>query len=165
MAPSAVSQRASSSSIASTLTPAGHLLPLVLLRGQKPLPEGYPTELQHVGDHIRKRRMDRGLFLGEVAETFGADLVTVLNWEKGYSKPTIRFWPSIIDFLGYDPSPKPTSISEKLRALRRRRGWNQKRLAQELGVDPTTLGRWERGAGPFSRKHWALVETLLAAES
>ena len=33
-----------------------------------------------------------------------------------------------------------------IRSLRGRRGWTQARLAQELGTDPVTVSRWERGA-------------------
>ena len=34
----------------------------------------------------------------------GVNTWTLGNWEKGYTKPALRFWPKIIDFLGYDPS-------------------------------------------------------------
>ena len=35
--------------------------------------------------------------------------------------------------------------SEAIRSLRKRRGWTQAELAHELGTDPVTVSRWERG--------------------
>jgi 8-oxo-dGTP pyrophosphatase MutT (NUDIX family) len=35
--------------------------------------------------------------------------------------------------------------SEAIRSLRERRGWTQAELAHELGTDPVTVSRWERG--------------------
>jgi hypothetical protein len=39
-----------------------------------------------------------------VAELIGVDLFTVLNWERGATKPKFRYLPAIIRFLGYNPS-------------------------------------------------------------
>ncbi len=39
---------------------------------------------------------------------------------------------------------KPVVFYEQLLRERRRRGWSQEKVAQLLGVDPKTVGRWER---------------------
>jgi transcriptional regulator with XRE-family HTH domain len=40
---------------------------------------------------------------------------------------------------------QPTqSLGQRIKACRQFRGISQKELADQLGVDPTTLGRWER---------------------
>jgi transcriptional regulator with XRE-family HTH domain len=42
-----------------------------------------------------------------------------------------------------------------IRWLRARRGWTQARLAKEMGTDPVTVSRWERGVSrprPGARK-------------
>jgi transcriptional regulator with XRE-family HTH domain len=75
----------------------------------------------------------------------GVDASTIWNWEKGRSHPEIRYLPAIISFLGYDPRPRPASLSEQLTWYREGKGWTQARLADALHVDPTTLGRWEQG--------------------
>jgi DNA-binding XRE family transcriptional regulator len=55
-----------------------------------------------VGDHIRARRLDLGLFQREVAERIGVSEATVYGWEKlGYS-PSMRHWPGILAFLQYE---------------------------------------------------------------
>ncbi len=82
-------------------------------------------------------------------------------WEKGRSCPEIRFWPAIIHFLGYDPSPAPKTTAERLTAARRMDGWSQGRLALALGVDPSAVRDWEAGKEPhFLRCRWAVEETL-----
>jgi len=59
--------------------------------------------------------------------------------------------------LDYEPWPVPTTLPEKLRAARLRRGWSIKRSAATLGVDEATFGRWEKGGLP-GRQHIAAVE-------
>jgi transcriptional regulator with XRE-family HTH domain len=53
--------------------------------------------------------------------------------------------PKIIAFLGYCPwHSEPRSLAEKVVPTRRLLGLSQKKLARHLGVDPGTLGNWER---------------------
>jgi putative transcriptional regulator len=41
-------------------------------------------------------------------------------------------------------------LREKLKELRRKRGWSQEDLAREIGVSMTTVQRWEaRGGKPY----------------
>jgi len=71
------------------------------LKGCKPLPEAYPTQLETLGDHLRKRRLDLGLLQRQVAEELGIRKGTVYNWESNHRSPQLRFMPRIIEFLGY----------------------------------------------------------------
>lgn len=52
---------------------------------------------------------------------------------------------------------------EKLRRLRRARGWSQERLAEELRVNKKTIERWERG-NPIFPRHLARLEELFEAD-
>jgi len=118
----------------------------------KPLSDKYPKELKSLGDHIRKRRLDLGLFQKQVADRIGVDESTVFNWESNETSPQIHHIPRVVQFLGYDPFPTPETHADKLRKIRRRLGLNQRAMAERLGVDPTTLGRWERGEGLPSKR-------------
>jgi transcriptional regulator with XRE-family HTH domain len=73
--------------------------------------------------------------------------------------------PAIIRFLGYDPTASdPTvSIGERLRATRRARGLSRKKVAVLLGIDESTLWKWEeRGEqGRPARRVLATVEEFL----
>jgi transcriptional regulator with XRE-family HTH domain len=114
------------------------------LRGQKPR-EGYPEEPRTVGEHLKRRRFDLGLRQKDVAREVGANFKTYENWERGRTEPEVRFFPAVIRFLGYDPSPVPVSLPDRIRAARRRKGISQLELARRLGLDPTTVQAWEGG--------------------
>jgi transcriptional regulator with XRE-family HTH domain len=143
------------------------VLPFCHLELSAPIPpvRGYPETLQTLGEHLKKRRLDLGLLQREVAEQVGASKATLLNWERGRSEPELRFMLAIIRFLGYDPTaPDPTlSIGERLRATRRARGLSRKKVALLLGIDESTLWKWEeRGEqGRPARRVLAAVEGFL----
>lgn len=77
---------------------------------------------------------------------------TVRNWETGVT-PSIEHWPRIIDFLGFEPWPEPTTPAQKLQAARRRQGLSIIEAARVLAVDPSTLWWWEHGRKPHRREH------------
>jgi len=58
--------------------------------------------------------------------------------------PALRFLPGIVQFLGYAPWNAGGAIGERLLAYWLERGLSQEALAAVLGVDPGTLGGWER---------------------
>ena len=118
------------------------------LTARKPCPLPYPAQLDTLGDHIRKRRLDLGLLQREVAEVVGVTESSIWNWEANRSTPQLRFIPKVVAFLGYEPySTTSDSCGERLVAFRRSMGLSQKVLAHRLAVDPGTLGSWERGQG------------------
>lgn len=53
--------------------------------------------------------------------------------------------PAIIRFLGYDPLPPPKNWAEQLVRFRVALGMTQQKAARQIGVDQSTLARWERG--------------------
>lgn len=86
-----------------------------------------------------------------------------MNWELGHTEPEFRHVPAIHGFLGYVPeNRKEWSIGERLKGRRRALGWSQKRAAVHLGVDPTTLAKWEREVGEPRGRFANVVETWLA---
>jgi len=121
----------------------------VTLRGHKSHPPGYPRSLKTIGDHLRKRRFDLKLAQREVAERTGVNKTTVQFWENNQVKPSLAFIPKITEFLGYDPYGSTAcslnSLGDTILAFRRRYGLSQKKLARLVGIDPTTIGAWERG--------------------
>lgn len=89
--------------------------------------------------------MDLGLLQREVGQRIGASVATVTLWEKGRVEPGLKWVPAILEFLGHDPRPVPDTLGKRLVRYRQCRAWSQKRLAEALEVDPTTLSRWELG--------------------
>jgi DNA-binding XRE family transcriptional regulator len=60
---------------------------------------------------------------------------------------------------------EPKTLSEQIVNYRRLLGITQKELAKSLGVDPGTLGRWERGKGYPQAKHLKKVTEFLETAS
>ena len=96
-----------------------------------------------MGQHLKKRRVELGLFQRDLRKRFKLEKETYANWEKDRCAPAMKHWPSIIAFLGFDPSPMPLTLGEKLLSYRRTQGVSRKALAETLGVDEGTLWRWE----------------------
>ena len=71
---------------------------------------------------------------------------TVTNWELNRTSPALRLLPRLFQFLGYMPCPAGQSWADRLRNSRRSLGLSQERLAGVLGVDESTVARWERGS-------------------
>ena len=97
----------------------------------------------------------------QVARQIGVDESTLFNWESNETLPAIRHVPGIIRFLGYNPFPEPMMFSEKPRLARTGLGLSQRLMASRLGVDPTTLGFWERSERTPSKKLLARLEKSL----
>lgn len=119
-----------------------------------------------MGEHLKRRRLDLGKTQKEVAREIGVSHKTYEYWEQGRTaEPEIRHYPAIVRFLGYDPAPPdPTvSIGERLRAARRARGLSRKKLAKLIGIDESTLWKWEqRGKqGRPARRVMRAVEEFL----
>ena len=105
---------------------------------------GYPITFNHLGDHLRKRRLDLGLQMKQAAKLLGAHAQSFANWEEGRTAPAILYIPRLIHFVGYDPRPVPEDLAGRLIHHRVGLGMSQETFARLLGVDPGTLRRWER---------------------
>ena len=106
-------------------------------------PTSYERNPKTLGQHLKKRRVELGLYQRHMRGMFDLDKDTYLNWEHDRCYPSMWHWPKIIKLLGYDPNPSPQSLGEQLVAYRRRRGLSRKALATILSVDEGTLWRWE----------------------
>jgi transcriptional regulator with XRE-family HTH domain len=137
------------------------------LRAQRPLP--YSLEPQTIGEHIRKKRYESGLFQHEVAEKIGVDKTTIFNWENGLTQPKIRSMPKIFEFLGYIPSVAMSSISstlgDRIIAYRKLHGIHQKKFARELGVDHGTLRSWEKNKSVPCKRMMDVLESHLSGNN
>ena len=133
----------------------------VQLTAKKPINSAYPKELNTLGDHIRKHRLDLGLTQKNVAATLGVGELVVNGWEKHRFSPQPSHLPGIITFLGYTPSPYDKvgdNVMEKMKLYRLTHGMSQMKFAKLLSVDQKTVAMWEVGKHTPSMK---LVERFL----
>jgi len=77
------------------------------LRATRRKSSQYPKQINSLGDHIRVQRLDLKLLQKQVADCIGVDKITITNWEHKPAVPAIRYLPAIIQFLGYNPYPRP----------------------------------------------------------
>ncbi|MDE2166106.1 MAG: transcriptional regulator [Alphaproteobacteria bacterium] len=121
-----------------------------------------PAEPKTLGEHLRKRRIELGLRQQDAGKRLGVGESTVCAWERGIWPPD-RYWPRIVDFLGYSPQPQPRTLGEQLVATRRARGLSRQRAAVVMGVDEGTLFRYESGERkPTTARSRYLVDRFLS---
>ena len=122
-----------------------------------------PTTL---ADHLRRRRLTLKLLQRQVAEQLGVDKTSIHNWETNHTKPGLQYMPAIIRFLGYNPLQPSDRWADRLVMSRTALGLSQKESARRIGVDPSTLARWERGervpTGAFAAR---VLRFVTAAEA
>ena len=130
----------------------------------------YPHNLETIGDHLRRRRLDLGLSQASVAKFLNIELSTVNHWEKNINSPSVQLIGRIIEFLGYNPqtpdhpalslpSPEdktaatpynsdhaePTTFDQHLLTWRIRHGLTQTLAAKKIGVSRLAFAAWENG--------------------
>jgi transcriptional regulator with XRE-family HTH domain len=123
----------------------------------------YSKNPQTLGEHLKKRRRELGLLQREVAERMGVSTDTVVNWEKDNTKPVAAQFRPVVAFLGYDPTPAPETLSERLIAKQRLLGATFAQVARYLGWDPVTLTRYLNGTWRMPPARAALLEAFLVA--
>jgi hypothetical protein len=104
--------RAASKAASPSLRTAVRALPNCHLRLKAPIPKltpyflkrtRYPTTLDGVGHHLRKRRLELGLLQDQVADQLGANPSTYRCWENLVATPGKNVRANVVGFLGYDP--------------------------------------------------------------
>ena len=117
------------------------------LKAKKPVSrEKYPDKCLTWGDWIKCRRIDLRLTKVQFSLNFHVDDTTIYLWERNKVRPSLAQIPKIIEFLGRDPFEKNAeNLADKIKEYRRVRGLSQKKLAEQIGVDQSTLQGWERG--------------------
>jgi transcriptional regulator with XRE-family HTH domain len=124
----------------------------------------YSENPQTLGEHLKKRRRTLGLFQREAATRLGILKETYANWEKDRTAPVASQFRPVVAFLGYDPSPAPTTLAERLEAKRRATGMRFSQVAKRLGWDEGTLTRYLNGTWRMPADRVRALEELLCAD-
>jgi DNA-binding XRE family transcriptional regulator len=59
-----------------------------------------------LGERIKKWRLEKGLFQRDLAKLIGVDEMTIVNWEKGRTKPTKKNLDGIKAILEFELSTR-----------------------------------------------------------
>lgn len=98
-----------------------------------------------MGDYIRKVRLARNLPQADVANIIGVTTHCITNWGLNRFPPWIKYYPTIIRFLGFDPTLNTgeNSLANQVMNYRKKHGFSRKRLAKLWGMYEKTIGRVE----------------------
>jgi transcriptional regulator with XRE-family HTH domain len=118
---------------------------------------GEPVTL---GDHLRRRRLELGLYQKDIAEQIGVTASTIWNWEHGWSIDW-RYLPRVINFLGFNPIPCPENPLEQLAWYKQVNGLTFEELGTEMGRDPEQLADWLSGRHTPCRRNREEIEQFL----
>ena len=108
----------------------------VPLRFKSKKPKDYSETPQSLGEHLKKRRRELGLLQREAGERMGVSAETVANWESGNTEPVVAQYRRVVEFLGYDPTPEPRTLAERLAAKQRTLDASLAQIARYLGWGP-----------------------------
>jgi transcriptional regulator with XRE-family HTH domain len=124
------------------------------LKARKPIHrEKYPDICRTWGDWIKARKLDLKLTKRQLSFNLNVSDVTIYLWERNKVRPSLAQIPRIIEFLARDPfENKADSLAERIKDFRRVRGLSRKKLANQLGIDPSTLEGWETGKHQPTKK-------------
>jgi len=87
-----------------------------------------------------------GLLQREVAQQLGVDEDSIYYWETNRHKPSLRIFLRLSNCWGYMPyDTSSMTLGERIVTMRRCIGLCREELAEQLGVDETTLRDWEHG--------------------
>lgn len=98
-----------------------------------------------LGERLLNKRLEKGLFQKEVAVLLGVSEDAYRFWENGSSYPRIKYFPKIIEFLGYVPFEvdSSSSLSGKITLYRYLHGLTYREFGKLFGVDGSTIRSWE----------------------
>ena len=94
----------------------------------------------------------------------GIGIDTFRNWETSKTEPVASQFPPVVAFLGYDPTPAPSTLAARLQAKRRTLGVTFSQVARYLGWNSGTLARYLSGRWRMPPDRAKAFETFLAAE-
>ena len=124
----------------------------------------YSEKPQSLGGHLNKRRRELGLLQREAAERMDIGRDTYVNWETGKTEPVAAQFRPVVEFLGYDPTPVPKTLAERLGAKRRELGVTFEQAAKYFGWDPGSLTRYLNGTWALNPSWAEALEHFLAMD-
>jgi DNA-binding XRE family transcriptional regulator len=92
-----------------------------------------------LGQHLKQKRIQDKLRQHDVATLIAVANFTYMTWEKDQATPFPRYYPKIIEWLGYNPLPEPQTEGGRLRRERLTLGLTSSQMADRLGIDQGTL--------------------------
>jgi len=126
-----------------------------------PPPKELTQEPVTLGDHLRRRRLELALYQKDVAAQIGVTASTIWNWEHGWTVE-LRYMPKLIQFLGYNPIPRPDNLLERLSWFKLVNGLTLEELGAKMDRDPEQLSDWLAGRHKPCQRNRKEIEEFLS---
>lgn len=126
-----------------------------------PPPKEFTQEPVTLGDRLRRRRLELGLYQKDVAVQIGVTTSTIWNWEHGWTIE-LRYMPKLIQFLGYNPIPRPDNLLERLSWFKLVNGLTLEELGAKMDRDPEQLSDWLAGRHKPCQRNRKEIEEFLS---
>ena len=123
--------------------------------------KGYPRQPTTLGEHIRKARIDKNHYQKQAATAIGVSTDCICFWENGRTAPEIRYYPQIIDYIGFNPFPEPDEPIARLEWHKTVNGLSYDGLAQLTKIHPEQLQAWLTGKKTPIARNIERIEKIL----
>ena len=138
----------------------------VKITTQLPKPKNYPATLNTIYDHIKARRLDRGLSKVSLAKILDISPLTIGTWENHQVHLLPRMLQKVIQWLGYIPplGVNENSLGGQLYIYRAVNGLIQNDIASKLKIDRYAICKVERNE-EVEERYTIAIQNLLTQES
>jgi transcriptional regulator with XRE-family HTH domain len=114
------------------------------LKVPKPLNKNLIENPYTLGEKIRNRRLELRFLQKDVAKIIGVSEDAIRFWENNRSKPSVKFYPKICQFLGFIPFDfNQITLGDCIRKYRYLNGLSQEKMAKQIGVNESTIFHYE----------------------
>jgi transcriptional regulator with XRE-family HTH domain len=135
----------------------------------------FEPKVATIADKLRYARITAELEQAELAEKVGIDRVTLTRLENGQVSDKYMRTSTLVKIAvacGRGPdfccdeyhAFMAGDYGAEIRQMRKSQGWTQNRLAGLMGVNVTTVKRWERQVSQPSREHYGELMRLVREE-
>jgi DNA-binding transcriptional regulator YiaG len=69
--------------------------------------KAFPTTVKTLGDHIKAKRVEKGLTQRELAQTMNVCRDYIQDWERDRRMPSAGDWKKLVEILGLEVGLKP----------------------------------------------------------
>jgi transcriptional regulator with XRE-family HTH domain len=150
--------------------------PLANLYGVESVPLPALVARKYSAQGIAGRRRSTGLTQRELAHAIGVSAAAIGGWERRRHRPGLAAIDRLASVLGISKDEITADIQAvsvrravidgaRLRAMREGRGWTRAQLASRLGVQVSTVWRWETERRCPHQAIWERLTTVLGVQA
>jgi len=127
------------------------------------------SDLSSIGGRIRYYRLDKGMRQEDVALKTGFNRTTITRYENNQLLHSVESCNSIAEAIGISPSLLyddylqflTSDYGTIIRTKRKGHKLTQEELAEELGVNSSTVRKWEKGQAQPNRSSYSNLREFL----